>query len=186
MRSVLRTYRIRPIGSPCAEFEPGHNCLQPVSWVTTARGGFLPPLRFTFRSSMNLPSDLKYARTHEWVRLDGDTVVVGITDPAQEMLGDVVFVGDVKVGAQLRAGDVAGLVESVKAASDMPPSMGRLSRSTRNSRPHRSVSIPTPMRRGFSRCVWPALRGWVTCSQPTTTEGLSSPARSHWVSPHFH
>ncbi len=68
---------------------------------------------------MNLPSDLKYARTHEWVRLDGDTVVVGITDPAQEMLGDVVFVGDVKVGAQLRAGDVAGLVESVKAASDI-------------------------------------------------------------------
>lgn len=68
---------------------------------------------------MNLPADLKYARTHEWVRLEGDAVIVGITDPAQEMLGDVVFVGEVKVGARLQAGDVAGLVESVKAASDI-------------------------------------------------------------------
>lgn len=68
---------------------------------------------------MNLPSHLKYASTHEWARLEGDLVVVGISDPAQEMLGDLVFVGDVKVGAVLRAGDVAGVVESVKAASDI-------------------------------------------------------------------
>src|SRR5690606_14928513 len=70
-------------------------------------------------SCMNLPSELKYTATHEWVRLESGVVLVGITDPAQEMLGDLVFVGDVKVGARLQAGDTAGVVESVKAASDI-------------------------------------------------------------------
>ncbi|MEO8037437.1 MAG: glycine cleavage system protein GcvH [Betaproteobacteria bacterium] len=69
---------------------------------------------------MNLPENLKYTKSHEWVRTEADgTLTIGITDPAQEMLGDVVFVGDVKVGAHLAAGDVAGVVESVKAASDI-------------------------------------------------------------------
>lgn len=68
---------------------------------------------------MNLPTHLKYAPTHEWARLDDGLVVVGITDPAQDALGDLVFVGDVNVGALVQAGDVAGVVESVKAASDI-------------------------------------------------------------------
>jgi glycine cleavage system H protein len=68
---------------------------------------------------MNLPTDLKYAATHEWVRAEGDVFVVGITDPAQDQLGDLVYVGDVKVGATLKAGETAGVVESVKAASDI-------------------------------------------------------------------
>lgn len=69
---------------------------------------------------MNLPAELKYAKTHEWVRSESDgTLTVGITDTAQEMLGDIVFVGDVKVGARLAAGETAGVVESVKAASDI-------------------------------------------------------------------
>ncbi len=68
---------------------------------------------------MNLPTELKYAKTHEWVRAEGDVFVVGITDPAQDQLGDLVFVGDVKVGATLAAGEAAGVVESVKAASDV-------------------------------------------------------------------
>lgn len=67
---------------------------------------------------MNLPADLKYAATHEWARLEDGLVVVGISDPAQDMLGDVVF-AEVAVGAVLQAGDVAGNVESVKAASDI-------------------------------------------------------------------
>lgn len=76
---------------------------------------------------MMLPDHLKYARTHEWARLEDGLVVVGITDPAQEALGDLVFVGDVKVGAQLQAGEVAGVVESVKAASDIhAPVAGRV------------------------------------------------------------
>ena len=69
---------------------------------------------------MNIPANLKYTKSHEWVRLEADgTLTVGITDPAQEMLGDLVFVGDVKVGETLSAGQTAGVVESVKAASDL-------------------------------------------------------------------
>ncbi|WP_028310069.1 glycine cleavage system protein GcvH [Derxia gummosa] len=69
---------------------------------------------------MNLPTDLKYAASHEWAKVGDDGLVwVGISDPAQAALGDIVFVGDVKVGETLAAGDVAAVVESVKAASDI-------------------------------------------------------------------
>jgi glycine cleavage system H protein len=69
---------------------------------------------------MNIPANLKYTKSHEWIRLEEDgTLTIGITDPAQEMLGDLVFVGDVKVGETLSAGETAGVVESVKAASDI-------------------------------------------------------------------
>jgi glycine cleavage system H protein len=69
---------------------------------------------------MNTPANLKYTKTHEWIRAETDgTLTIGITDPAQEMLGDLVFVGDVKVGDTLNAGETAGVVESVKAASDI-------------------------------------------------------------------
>lgn len=65
-------------------------------------------------------SGLKYIASHEWIRDEGDgTVTVGITDHAQEALGDVVFVELPEVGAELGAGDDAGVVESVKAASDI-------------------------------------------------------------------
>jgi len=68
----------------------------------------------------NVPSELKYVSSHEWIRDEGDGVVtVGITDYAQESLGDVVFVETPDVGAELSAGDDAGVVESVKAASDI-------------------------------------------------------------------
>jgi glycine cleavage system H protein len=67
-----------------------------------------------------IPSDLKYARSHEWARLEEDgTVTVGITDHAQDALGDVVFVEHPEVGQQLTAEAEAGVVESVKAASDI-------------------------------------------------------------------
>tara|TARA_B110000503_G_scaffold85373_1_gene129778 strand:- start:18573 stop:18962 length:390 start_codon:yes stop_codon:yes gene_type:complete len=66
------------------------------------------------------PIELKYARTHEWARLEEDgTVTVGITDHAQAALGDVVFVETPEVGGVLAATDEAGVVESVKAASDI-------------------------------------------------------------------
>lgn len=68
---------------------------------------------------MSLPTDRKYTESHEWVLAEGDVYAVGITDNAQEQLGDLVFVGDVVVGARLKAGDTAGVVESVKAASDI-------------------------------------------------------------------
>lgn len=68
---------------------------------------------------MNIPEDLKYTRNHEWVRFAGKTARVGITDPAQEALGDIVFVELPEIDKQLAAGDVLGVVESVKSASDI-------------------------------------------------------------------
>ena len=69
---------------------------------------------------MNIPSNLKYTASHEWVKVGDDGLLwIGITDAAQDMLGDLVFVGDFKVGATLKAGETAGVVESVKAASDV-------------------------------------------------------------------
>jgi len=66
------------------------------------------------------PDNLKYASTHEWARKDEDgNITVGITDHAQDALGDVVFVELPEVGATFEAGDEAGVVESVKAASDV-------------------------------------------------------------------
>ena len=68
----------------------------------------------------NIPSDLKYAKSHEWVRRESDgTLVIGITDYAQNSLGDITYVQTPKVGSKLKAGDVFGVVESVKAASDL-------------------------------------------------------------------
>ena len=68
---------------------------------------------------MNVPEDLQYAATHEWLRLDGATGTVGITDHAQSELTDVVYVELPKVGAQVNAGQQICVVESVKAASDI-------------------------------------------------------------------
>jgi glycine cleavage system H protein len=68
----------------------------------------------------NIPPELRYAKSHEWLRLEADgTGTVGITDYAQESLGDITYVQLPKVGAALKAGAVFGVVESVKAASDL-------------------------------------------------------------------
>lgn len=68
----------------------------------------------------DVPSELKYTKSHEWVRDEGDgTVTIGITDHAQELLGDLVFVELPEVGSELAAGDACCVVESVKAASDV-------------------------------------------------------------------
>jgi glycine cleavage system H protein len=68
----------------------------------------------------SVPSDLKYSKSHEWLRLAADgTATVGITDYAQSSLGDITFVQLPKVGATLNAGTAFGVVESVKAASDL-------------------------------------------------------------------
>ncbi len=68
---------------------------------------------------MNVPTDLRYAKTHEWIRREGETVTVGITDHAQEELTDIVYVEPPKVGAGVKATVTAAVVESVKAASDI-------------------------------------------------------------------
>ena len=69
---------------------------------------------------MNVPTNLKYAKSHEWVRCEADgSVTVGISEHAQELLGDLVFVDLPELGAELTAGQEAAVVESVKAASDV-------------------------------------------------------------------
>ena len=67
----------------------------------------------------NVPADLKYAKSHEWVRVSGDTALVGITDHAQHELTDVVFVELPAVGRSVKAGEACAVVESVKTASDI-------------------------------------------------------------------
>ena len=67
----------------------------------------------------NIPADLKYTKEHEWAKREGDKVRVGITHFAQEQLGDVVFVGLPKVGTKVTSHKTFGVVESVKAVSDL-------------------------------------------------------------------
>src|SRR3954447_631165 len=69
--------------------------------------------------SSKVPGDLKYAKSHEWVRVSGDTAVVGITDHAQAELTDVVFAEVPQVGRKVKAGEACAVVESVKTASDI-------------------------------------------------------------------
>ncbi len=73
---------------------------------------------------MSVPEDLQYTKSHEWVRTEGDTVTVGITEHAQDELGDVVFVELPEKGATFEAGDSFGTVESVKAVSDLYAPVG--------------------------------------------------------------
>ncbi len=68
---------------------------------------------------MNVPDDLRYSSDHEWVRPEGDTIRIGITDYAQDALGDVVFVQAPEVGASVGAGDSFGEVESTKSVSEI-------------------------------------------------------------------
>jgi glycine cleavage system H protein len=70
-------------------------------------------------SMTNVPDDLRYAASHEWVRMEGELALVGITDHAQQELTDIVFVELPAIGRQLRAGEACAVVESVKTASDI-------------------------------------------------------------------
>ena len=68
---------------------------------------------------MDIPAELKYSTDHEWVRMDGDVAVIGVSDFAQDALGDLVFINLPEVGDAVTAGDAFGDVESVKAVSDL-------------------------------------------------------------------
>jgi glycine cleavage system H protein len=73
---------------------------------------------------MTIPADLKYTKDHEWVRIDGDTATFGITDHAQEALGDIVFVELPEIGRTIEPGEAYAVVESVKAVSDVYAPVG--------------------------------------------------------------
>ena len=68
---------------------------------------------------MNVPAELKYTKEHEWIRVEGEEAVVGITDYAQSQLGDIVFVECETVGDELEAGETFGIIEAVKTVSDL-------------------------------------------------------------------
>ena len=68
---------------------------------------------------MNLPEDLRYSKDHEWVRVEGDVAIIGITDYAQSELGDIVFVEVPTVGESLSKGDTLGTIEAVKTVADI-------------------------------------------------------------------
>ncbi len=68
---------------------------------------------------MSAPDNLKYTKTHEWVLVDGDTVTVGVTDHAQQELGDITYLELPEAGDSISAGETFGVIESVKAASDV-------------------------------------------------------------------
>ena len=73
---------------------------------------------------MSSPADLKYSKSHEWVRLDGDVAAIGLADHAQSELGDITYLELPEVGDSLTAGEALGVVESVKAASDIYAPIG--------------------------------------------------------------
>jgi len=70
-------------------------------------------------STMNFPSELRYTKDHEWIKLNGNVATIGITDYAQRELGDIVYVEVETVGKALKAGEVFGTVEAVKTVSDL-------------------------------------------------------------------
>ena len=70
-------------------------------------------------STMNFPSNLRYTKDHEWIKLDGNVATIGITDYAQKELGDIVYIEVETIGKSLKAGDVFGTVEAVKTVSDL-------------------------------------------------------------------
>ena len=121
-----------------------------------------------------IPKDLKYTTTHEWVRKEGDgTFTIGITDHAQEALGDLVFVELPQVGTDVAAGKEVAVVESVKAAADVyAPISGKVLAVN-----EAKASIKTPMPPGCSR--WhPVTRPKSKhCSMPMLTWPLLTPDR---------
>jgi len=68
---------------------------------------------------MNFPAELKYTKDHEWVKLEGDTAIIGISDFAQSELGDIVYLDIPTIGKELKAGEIFGSVEAVKTVSDL-------------------------------------------------------------------
>lgn len=118
----------------------------------------------------NVPADLKYAKSHEWVRVAGELATVGITDHAQHELTDVVFVELPEVGRKVKAGEACAVVESVKTASDIySPVTGEVAEVNRS-----VVDDPALVNSE------PYTRGWfyrVKLSNPSELEGLLTAAQ---------
>ena len=116
----------------------------------------------------NVPSDLKYAKSHEWGRVSGDTATVGITDHAQHELTDIVFVELPAVGRKINAGESCAVVESVKTASDIyAPASGEVVAVNEELAAHPELVNSAPY-----------AGGWffkIQLSQPADIDGLLTP-----------
>jgi glycine cleavage system H protein len=126
----------------------------------------------------NIPAELKYVASHEWLRLEADgSVTVGITEHAQELLGDIVFVELPKVGANLAAEEQAGVVESVKAASDVyAPIAGEVLEVNAELEAAPELANSEPMAlAGSSRSSRPMPQIWTACWMPLATPRKSAP-----------
>ena len=116
----------------------------------------------------NVPSDLKYAKSHEWVRVMGNAAVIGITDHAQHELTDVVFVELPAVGRQVKAGEACAVVESVKTASDIySPVSGEITEINKNVVDNPSLVNTDPYGQGWFYKI--------KLSQPGEVNSLLSP-----------
>lgn len=99
---------------------------------------------------LKFPADLKYAPTHEWVRMDGNIATVGISDYAQHKLGDIVYVELPEIGAVLEKGSVAGEIESVKAVSELfMPLTGEIVETNGNIADNPAFVNSSPYREGW-------------------------------------
>src|ERR1700722_13423709 len=117
----------------------------------------------------NIPSDLRYAKSHEWVRVSGDTATVGITDHAQSELTDIVFVELPAVGRKVKAGESCAVVESVKTASDIySPVSGEIAAVNPELGPHPELVNSDPYGAGWFFQVKP--------SAPAELEQLLTPS----------
>jgi glycine cleavage system H protein len=118
----------------------------------------------------NIPPDLKYAKSHEWVRAAGGEVTVGITDHAQHELTDVVFVELPEAGRKVRAGEACAVVESVKTASDIySPVSGEISAVNKSVSENPALVNSDPYGAGWL-CK-------IRLSAPAELEGMLSPAQ---------
>jgi glycine cleavage system H protein len=118
---------------------------------------------------MNVPENLRYTNQHEWVKSGGKTAVVGVTDHAQQMLGDVVFVELPEVGTELKRGESFNVVESVKAASDIyAPVSGVVTKINQELEDHPEYVNQSPYE-----------KGWIlemSLQDPGELDGLLDPA----------
>ena len=107
--------------------------------------------------AVDVPDDRRYTKQHEWARGDGSRVVVGITDYAQDQLGDVVFVGLPEVGSEVRAGEPLGEVESTKSVSDIySPVTGTVSEKNGAVEDHPELLNSDPYGDGWLVAIEPA------------------------------
>ncbi len=124
---------------------------------------------------MAYPTNYRYTREHEWIAVEGNIGTIGITDYAQNSLGDIVYVDTPKVGDSVTANATFGSVESVKAVSDLySPVSGTVTAANDISRPSPTRSTLRRMKRGLSRSSFPTRASSTPCSMRLRTRSLSA------------